>query len=180
LKYFASIKNFVDKKQNTYFIMSTPYYSAITKNFSRPSFMKDEYNIMAFNDEALFEETTHDALDDSSTGSKYQQSFTSIRTTFFGFIDTAFSAIRENIESEIEVIPSIEEVIRTNVVRTEKLDSVRSLMDSETFRDFKKEMQQEGMITTNAIGQQISQNIGKRASMDLLEKRRIPSLRFTS
>jgi hypothetical protein len=157
--------------------MTSPSNSTTLMNNSRPSFLNDEYNIMGFNDDDSFASENHDALDNSRIGTRYHTKFATIGTSFLGFVDNAFGAIRNNIESEIIEIPSTEEVLRGNVVRTEKIESVRNLMDSDAFRDFKKEMQLEGMITTSAIGQQISQNIGKRASMNLLQKRRILSSR---
>jgi hypothetical protein len=146
----------------------------------KPSSLKEDYNLMAFNCNSFDENDSYDILDDSSTGSKFHASCASFGSSVRGFFGNAVGALMENMESEIVESPTAEEVLRDNAVRAEKLQSVRYLMGNEEFKEFKKQMNENGLVTTNAIRQQISQSIGKRASMDLIRKKMIRTPRSVS
>lgn len=100
----------------------------------------------------------------SSFGSMFNASFSTFRT----MVDQAMVNLKDNVDSEITVPQTQHEVIRGNAVKTEKDARIRDIMiGDEEFRQFKKTMHADGVVTTNAINQSISRSIGKRVSMDM-------------
>jgi hypothetical protein len=117
-------------------------------------------NDLKFNDES----SVH------SGGSVYHvSSISSFGSSMLGWVDHAICSIKDNVESEIVAQSTMEESIRDNAIKIEKDASIRniSMMGDVEFRQFKKQMHDKGMVTTNAINQAISSKIGKRASMDM-------------
>lgn len=100
---------------------------------------------------------------------KFHGSFSSLGSYLRETADHAFDSIKENMEGEIETAPSEGEVRRDNAIKHEKDANVASLakMSDDEFRRFKEQMKKSKMVTSYAINQQISNNVAKRASMDM-------------
>ena len=114
----------------------------------------------------------------NSGGSIFNSSFSSFGSSLRGMVDNAIESLKDNVESELVAQPTQEESLRDNAVKSERDASIAqiSMMGDEEFREFKKEMNATGMVTSNAINQRISKNIGKRASMDLQHQQRSASM----
>lgn len=125
----------------------------------------DEVNLMMFVREDDDDESLHSNVSDlASLGSIFNASVSSFRS----MVDHAMVNLKDNVESEIVVPPTADEIIRDNAVKTEKDARIRNIMiGDEEFRQFKKTMHDNGVTTTNAINQSISRSIGKRVSMDV-------------
>lgn len=118
-------------------------------------------NDLKFNDES--------SVSVHSGGSVFSGSISSFGSSMLGWVDHAICSIKDNVESEIVAQSTVEESIRDYAIKIEKDASIRniSMMDDVEFRQFKKQMHDKGMVTSNAINQAISSKIGKRASMDM-------------
>jgi hypothetical protein len=124
----------------------------------------EETNIMMFARDDDDDDSLQDINDQSSLGSMFNASFSSFRS----MVDNAMVNLRDNVESEIVLPPTVDEIFRDNAVKTEKDARIRNIMiGDEEFRQFKKSMHDNGVVTTNAINQSISRSIGKRVSMDV-------------
>jgi hypothetical protein len=104
-----------------------------------------------------------------SVGSIINSSFSSLGSSLRVMVDNAIDSLKNNVDSELVAQPNQEESLRDNAVKVERNARFAqiSMMGDEEFRQFKKEMQATGMVTSNAIIQLISKSIGRRASMDL-------------
>jgi hypothetical protein len=103
----------------------------------------------------------------NSTMSMFQDSFSSFGSAFRGAVDNAIGSLKENVESEIVIGQTEEETRRDYAVKKEKDASIAQIMGDDQFRRFKKEMKDSGAVTSGAINQAMSRNIGKRASLDM-------------
>ena len=102
-------------------------------------------------------------LSGHSSSSGFQGSFSSFGSSLRDFVDSAIVSLKENVDAE--KLPSHEETLRDAVVRFEKNAQVSHLMEDDEFRRFKKEMHDNGVVTSVAISQNISKSVAKRASM---------------
>ncbi len=125
------------------------------------------------------DESLQDVNDQSSFGSMFNASLSSFRT----MVDLAMVNLKDNVESEITVPQTEHEVIHGNAVKTEKDARIRNIViGNEEFRQFKKTMHADGVVTTNAINQSIARSSGKRVSMDMAnqQSRRAASMNLVA